>query len=62
MSLTNSNKLGVESLVNTFVPFIFLIIWSGGALFSKLGLQYADVWSFLFLRSGMALCMLIIIF
>ncbi|STY95244.1 Uncharacterised protein [Moraxella atlantae] len=25
MSLTNSNKLGVESLVNTFVPFIFLI-------------------------------------
>ncbi|OAV01456.1 MULTISPECIES: DMT family transporter [Moraxella] len=62
MSLTNSNKLEVESLVNKFVPFVFLIIWSGGALFSKLGLQYADVWSFLFLRSALALSLLTMIF
>lgn len=62
MGLANSNKLGGANLVNRLVPFVFLIIWSGGALFSKLGLQYADVCSFLFLRSALALFVLIMIF
>lgn len=62
MSLTNSNRRDSDHLVNTFAPLLFLIIWSGGALFSKLGLHYADVWSFLFLRSALALSLLSVIF
>lgn len=32
------------------VPFIFLILWSSGAIFVELGLKYSNPFSFLFLR------------
>ena len=31
-------------------PWLFLLMWSSGAIFVKLGLEYASVWSFLTLR------------
>lgn len=46
------------NLFNLFAPALFLVIWSGGALFSKLGLQYSNTWSFLFLRATLALVFL----
>ena len=60
--ITNTPYFEKENLINIFAPILFLIIWSGGALFSKLGLQYADTWSFLFLRSTLALLLLGILF
>lgn len=42
-------------------PVIFLIIWSFGAVFTKLGLHYSSIWSFLFLRSSIALTLLFLI-
>lgn len=47
-----------SNLTNTFFPLIFLIIWSFGAVFTKLGLHYSSIWSFLFLRSSIALILL----
>lgn len=32
------------------VPFIFLILWSSGAIFVEMGLKYSNPFSFLFLR------------
>jgi len=32
-------------------PILFLLMWSSGAIFVKLGLQDASVWSFLTLRA-----------
>lgn len=32
-------------------PFLFLIMWSSGAFFVKIGLNFSSVWSFLALRS-----------
>ena len=55
-------NLNIEKLINVFIPLVFLVIWSGGALFSKLGLEYASIWSFLFLRSTLALLLLIILY
>lgn len=53
-----SGKNGRERFYDGITPVLFLLIWSGGALFSKLGLQYSDVWSFLFLRASLALIFL----
>ena len=33
------------------VPLVFLLMWSSGAIFVKLGLQEASVWSFLAVRA-----------
>ena len=55
------NKL-TATLITVGFPLLFLLIWSGGALFSKLGLQYANTWSFLFLRAALALVLLLILF
>lgn len=50
-----------SNLTNTLFPVIFLIIWSFGAVFTKLGLHYSSIWSFLFLRSSIALILLSLI-
>lgn len=50
-----------SNLTNKLFPVIFLIIWSLGAIFTKLGLHYSSIWSFLFLRSSIALILLFLI-
>lgn len=39
-------------------PLLFLLMWSSGAIFAKIGLQYTDSWSFLFIRTSIALVLL----
>lgn len=51
-----------QDIVNFAAPIGFLAIWSGGAIFAKVGLQYTDSWSFLFLRSAIALSLLLAIY
>ena len=51
-----------QDIVNLAAPIGFLAIWSGGAIFAKVGLQYTDSWSFLFLRSAIALSLLLVIY
>ena len=51
-----------RDIVNFSAPIGFLAIWSGGAIFAKVGLQYTDSWSFLFLRSAIALSLLLAIY
>lgn len=51
-----------QDIVNFAAPIGFLVIWSGGAIFAKVGLQYTDSWSFLFLRSAIALSLLLAIY
>ena len=51
-----------QDIVNLTAPIGFLVIWSGGAIFAKVGLQYTDSWSFLFLRSAIALSLLLVIY
>ena len=51
-----------QDIVNLAAPIGFLAIWSGGAIFAKVGLQYTDSWSFLFLRSAIALSLLLAIY
>lgn len=51
-----------RNIIIFFVPIVFLVIWSGGAIFAKIGLQYTDSWSFLFFRSAIALLLLLAIY
>lgn len=39
------------SNLEKFAPILFLIMWSSGAIFVKMGLEDASVWSFLTVRS-----------
>lgn len=48
--------------MNKLAPFLFLFIWSSGAVVVKFGLQYASVWSFLAARSLVSMCCLIMLF
>lgn len=48
-------------MITVLAPMLFLGIWSGGALFAKLGLQYANIWSFLWLRATLALSLLLVL-
>lgn len=50
-----------KPFITTIIPILFLGIWSGGALFAKLGLQYANIWSFLWLRATLALGLLLVL-
>ena len=59
MNFHNQSK---QDVVNFAAPIGFLAIWSGGAIFAKVGLQYTDSWSFLFLRSAIALSLLLAIY
>ena len=59
MNLHTQSK---QDIVNFAAPIGFLAIWSGGAIFAKVGLQYTDSWSFLFLRSAIALSLLLAIY
>ncbi|MCC3344371.1 DMT family transporter [Psychrobacter sanguinis] len=58
----NIHTQSKQDIVNFFAPIGFLAIWSGGAIFAKVGLQYTDSWSFLFLRSAIALSLLLVIY
>ncbi|WP_188018963.1 DMT family transporter [Psychrobacter sp. ANT_H56B] len=51
-----------HNIVKFAAPVAFLAIWSGGAIFAKIGLQYTNSWSFLFLRSAIALSLLLAIY
>lgn len=57
MQLANTHSDN-EKFFDALTPILFLLFWSGGALFSKLGLQYSNVWTFLFLRAMLALVLL----
>ena len=43
-------------------PFLFLILWSGGFVFVKIGLAYADPLTFLALRYVCAVAILSVLF
>ena len=58
----NFHNQSKQDIVNFAAPIGFLAIWSGGAIFAKVGLQYTDSWSFLFLRSAIALSLLLAIY
>jgi drug/metabolite transporter (DMT)-like permease len=58
----NIHTQSKQDIVNLAAPIGFLAIWSGGAIFAKIGLQYTDAWSFLFLRSAIALSLLLAIY
>lgn len=58
----NIHTQSKQDIVNFAAPIGFLAIWSGGAIFAKVGLQYTDSWSFLFLRSAIALSLLLTIY
>lgn len=58
----NTHTQSKQHIVNIAAPIGFLAIWSGGAIFAKVGLQYTDSWSFLFLRSAIALSLLLAIY
>jgi len=58
----NIHAQSKQYIVNFAAPIGFLAIWSGGAIFAKVGLQYTDSWSFLFLRSAIALSLLLAIY
>ena len=60
--LLNLHTQSKQDIVNFAAPIGFLAIWSGGAIFAKVGLQYTDSWSFLFLRSAIALSLLLAIY
>ena len=42
-----------------FAPFIFVLFWSGGYTFSKLGLAYIEPLTLLTVRYGIAVCLLL---
>lgn len=44
-----------------FAPFLFLILWSGGYSFAKLGLIYAEPLTLLAMRYGLAVVMLLVV-
>lgn len=48
-------------LLSRLAPVLFLFMWSSGAIFVKLGLESASVWSFLALRAGGALLLILLI-
>ncbi|MGI0115749.1 DMT family transporter [Zooshikella sp. RANM57] len=51
----------MTKLLEKFAPILFLVMWSSGAIFVKLGLTSASVWSFLAVRATGALLLLLII-
>ena len=42
-----------------FAPFIFLLFWSGGYTFAKLGLEHIEPMTLLTVRYGIAVCLLL---
>ncbi|MFG0632270.1 DMT family transporter [Pseudomonas urmiensis] len=52
------NKASVASAATTS---LFVLLWSSGAIVSKLGLAHASPFAFLLLRSALALCGLLLI-
>ncbi|WP_413205320.1 DMT family transporter [Rhodospirillum sp. A1_3_36] len=47
--------------MSVLAPVLFLLMWSSGAIFVKLGLMSASVWTFLFLRAAGATLVLLIV-
>ena len=43
-------------------PILFLLMWSSGAIFVKMGLENASVWSFLTLRATGAFLLMGVIY
>lgn len=60
MSL-RTDKLS-PSILPFLAPFLFLLMWSSGAVMVKVGLQYASVWSFLTVRSAISLVAIICLY
>ena len=60
--LSLSIELSKQKVISHTIPIGFLVIWSGGAVFAKVGLNYTTPWSFLLLRSAIALTLLLAIF
>ena len=42
-----------------FAPFIFVLFWSGGYTFAKLGLEHIEPMTHLTVRYGIAVCLLL---
>ncbi|MDH2384325.1 hypothetical protein [Bradyrhizobium sp. CER78] len=47
--------------MNVVAPLLFLVMWSSGAIFVKLGLMSSSVWTFLAIRSTGAMLVLAVV-
>lgn len=47
--------------MNILAPLLFLIMWSSGAIFVKLGLMSSSVWTFLAIRATGAMFVLAVV-
>ncbi|MCW2267645.1 EamA-like transporter family protein [compost metagenome] len=53
--------LSKESVASAATTSLFVLLWSSGAIVSKLGLAHASPFAFLLLRSALALCGLLLL-
>ncbi len=53
---------GLRTWAISLAPFVFLLLWSGGYAFAKLGLQYAEPMTFLALRYACVLGLMVPLF
>lgn len=51
----------MENLILKLIPIIFVILWSSGSIFVKIGIEESSIWSFLFLRSFLSFILLFFI-
>jgi len=50
-----------NALLATASTSLFVLLWSSGAIFSKLGLAHASPFAFLLIRFAIALCALVLL-
>lgn len=53
--------LSKESVASAATTSVFVLLWSSGAIVSKLGLAHASPFAFLLMRSALALCGLLVL-
>ena len=53
--------LSKESVASAATTSVFVLLWSSGAIVSKLGLAHASPFAFLLMRSALALCGLLML-
>ena len=53
--------LSKQSVAAAASTSVFVLLWSSGAIFSKLGLAHASPFAFLFIRFAIALCGLVLL-
>lgn len=51
----------ITQWANAGLATLFVLLWSSGAIFSRLGLEHASAFAFLFFRCAIALALLLAI-